>query len=99
MSETTERPRQVASTDRSHARPWAWVSLGAAVAAASAMFALPRAPVLSLGLAVLSLVCAWRARGVREVRVVVTLASVLALAVLGLHLTAGLAWSGATGSG
>lgn len=96
MAEPTIQQQRAASVDGGNARPWAWVALGAAIAAGVTMFALPESPVFSIGLALLGLGAAWRARGVPNLRALVVSAAVLALLVLALHLIVGLAWGGTT---
>lgn len=95
MAEQTIQQQRVAGAG-GNARLCAWVALGAAIAAGVTMFALPESPVFSIGLALLGLGAAWRARGVPNLRALVVSAAVLALLVLALHLIVGLAWGGTT---
>ena len=97
MSEQTIQKGPVASRDK--ASIWAWVALGATIAAGITMFALPESPVFSIGLALLGLGTAWVARGVTNLRGLVVLAALLAFLVLAIHLTVGLTWSSTTVGG
>ncbi len=99
MSEQTIQHEGVAGAGGGNASLWAWVALGAAIAAGVTMFALPESPVFSIGLALLGLGASWLAQGVTNLRALVVLAAVLAFLVLALHLTVGLAWSSTTVSG
>lgn len=74
---------------------WAWVALGAAVAALAMMFVLPETPAVSIGAAIVGLIAARAAKGTERRRVVL-LGVVVAVLVIAVHLSVGLLWSGTT---
>ena len=96
MAEQTIQQKRSTGIGGGNARLWAWVALGASIAAGVTMFALPESPVFSIGLALLGLGAAWLAKGVTNLVALVVLACVLAFLVLALHLIVGLAWSSTT---
>lgn len=99
MSEKTVQREQVRGAGPIHAGLWAWIAVGVAISSGVTMFIFPASPAYSIGLAMLGLGSAWLARGVRDARVLVLVAFGLALLVMVVHLTVGLAWSGTTVSG